>query len=127
VAVVLACCALSAAMYFADRNKFPGRAAVNWYNLGELYFEQGRYAEAQAAYSRSLALNPNQGYTALGACKLFVARRQPERAVDLVRRIRPMMDEELKRDFLREPHLAVIRKDLRRILEETDVEPTREP
>jgi Ca-activated chloride channel family protein len=45
-------------MEYALRNAQPELAAVLYYNLGNLYFQQRRFEEAVATYQRALLLNP---------------------------------------------------------------------
>ncbi len=47
------------ALLFALRNAPPELAAVAYYNLGNLAFQQRRFDEAIAAYQNALLLNPN--------------------------------------------------------------------
>ncbi len=109
LAVLVAGGALELGLWHTDRGWYRAVEGVNTYNLGELYFEAGRYADAEAAYRRALALNPNENYVGLGFCKLLVAANRHADAVNLYRTMLPEMDADLRRAFWREKALAAIR------------------
>ncbi len=109
LAVLTMVAALVVGLWWRDRGWYAAVESINTSNLGELYFEAGRYAEAEQAYRRALAQNPANVHVALGFCKLLVAADRHADALSLHAAVLPVLDTDMRRAFLREPWLAAIR------------------
>ncbi|MCE9615481.1 MAG: glycosyltransferase family 39 protein [Lentisphaerae bacterium] len=105
----------SAMMYAEDRDRFPGRAGIVEFNLAELLFDQGKLTEAEQAYTAATLLNPHDFYPALGVCKLLLVRHGLPAALRAYTVFYPYMNEDLRRDFLRDETLAAMWPGIERI------------
>lgn len=59
----------------------PERSAADWFNLAYLLEDGGRYAEAEAAFRRALALDPKLDRAWYGLGLTLIRLRRPEDAV----------------------------------------------
>ena len=73
----------SAAGSLSEITTVDPRDFIAWAKLGTIYFEMGKYDEAEAALRRSIELKPEYTPAWINAGKLRVARKQPEAAIEV--------------------------------------------
>jgi len=107
----------SGLMYSRDRRLFQERTAINYWNLGEIAFKAGDYHQAHAAYKQAWQLAPHTMRPLLGVCKLLAVRKDWNKVLHLFETFYPAMEEDLRREFLREEVLLPVRQQMLRIVE----------
>ena len=90
----------------------PARLEVEpqlYYNLGEVYFEQGEYRRALETFYHSSRLAANNWESAVGVSKTLFAMGRPEAAARLYLQAFPHLERELQESFLRDRDLDGLR------------------
>lgn len=71
---------------FRQITKNDAKDFVVWAELGTLLFNDGKFAEAEEAYNSALAAKPDFMLALLNLGKLFLAQKQPDKAVVILSR-----------------------------------------